>query len=169
MQNKKIIKKILAFTFALTVGCVALAGLSACQGFGLSQNDINKASSTAYLTEINKITKEFGNTLSDFQNCIKEKDVNGMKDKVDFCQTIIDDFNKVEAPENCKAAQKSYSDAFLQLQQALKDYTQIYKDFSEGTQPSNVLQQRIVKVQESYNQGMELLKKADEEASKIEQ
>lgn len=171
MHIKKVFSKILVGIFTFIFCLIAVCGIAGCQAFneGFGQNDINKATSTVYLSEISKIGKDYSNALSDFQNCVKDKDVDAMQNKLNDAQKIIDDFNKLEAPENCANIKQLYSDAFLQLQQALSDYVLVYQDLKDKKHDVTTLQQRITTVKQSYDSGIELLKKADVEASKIEQ
>lgn len=163
----KISKRITLAIFAGIV-LVLTIGLCACKGFGsLNPADIEKAKTTAYFGEVNTIAKEFNNVLSDFQSDVKDKNVDAMQNKLKESQSLIDQFNKIEVPENCTEIQKNYSDAFLQLQQALSDYVNIYTDFVNGQIDNSVLNERVANVQKSYNQGIELLNKADKMAAEF--
>ena len=162
------ISKRITLTFFIVVISMLAIGLCACNGFGsLNPADIEKAKTTAYFGEVNTVAKEFNSVLTDFQTDVKDKNIEAMQNKLNESQSLIDQFNKIEVPENCSEIQKNYLDAFIQLQQALSDYVNIYSDFVNGQIDNSVLNERVANVQKSYNQGIELLNKADKLAAQF--
>ena len=158
------VKKLIIAMCCATFCVVALAG---CGQINKMTDPANaeKAATSVYFAEVNSAVNEFKSTLGDFSADVKEKNVDNMKKKIDESQKLIDQFNKLEVPKNCEDVQKLYLDGFVQMQQALSNYVQIYSDFQSGQIDNNVLNQRVADVQSSYNSGLNLLTQADKLAS----
>lgn len=167
IKNKLVLVLLILATSVLGFGAVIM--LSGCNNFNplAANGNAQKAENSAYFAQVNSISSDFKNILSDFSTCVKDKNVDEMKNKVENAQKAIDDFNKIDTPKSCKEIQKAYSDGYLQLQQALSDYVTVYSDYINGQMDANVLNERVASVQKSYNEGLELLKKADKLASDI--
>lgn len=160
------ITKKISVALAIITISIATICLCSCNAFSsLNPADIEKTQTTAYFAEVNTIVKQFSSKLSDFQTDVKEKNVDAMQNKLKDTQSLIDQFSKLDTPPNCEDVQKNYTDAFVQLQQALSDYVQIFSDLNSGQIDNSVLNERIANVQKSYTQGIELLHQADKLAT----
>lgn len=167
-MNQRSFKKIVTALSVFTLSCflvIAAMCICSCDKIGMNVSDVEKAATNAYFSEVTSLSRDLTSSLADFQADVKEKNIDAMKDKLEKTQSIIDDFNKLDVPQNCEDVQKDYLDGFIQLQNALSNYVQIYSDFINGTIDNSVLQERVAEVQKSYNEGLALLRQADKLAS----
>ena len=163
-MSKSHITKIFVSLACVLTCCFFLVG---CNGQNAipTANDMEKAATSAYFAEVNSVVGEFNGALADFPADVKDKNVTDMKDKLEASQKILDKFNAIEAPQNCTDIHKNYGDGLLQMQQALSDYVAVYSSFVNGELGNDVLNQRVASIQNSYNNGLDLLNKADKQAA----
>ena len=159
-MSKTSIKNIL---IAAIIALLCAFALCSCKGVSALNSPENaaKAQSAVYFASVNQIVNDLKAELGDFSTLVKNKDTNAMKEKLDSAQKLIDELKSVDVPQNCEDVQQAYLDGFIQMQQALSNYINIYTDFINGSIDNSVLNTRVADVQKSYNQGLELLSKAD--------
>lgn len=130
-----------------------------------------------YMAQINSSLNDFGTELEAFNEAVSNDDVVGMKSQADKAFKVIDEIEKIEAPEALKDIHSDYKKAFSKLKEALSDYIDFYtevKAFAENTpeeeDSSQVpdFEKKLKDLQEKYNEGMDLLEAADKKATEME-
>lgn len=161
--------KIAIMSIFIMFGCAF--SLTACNQaqFSFDPTTIEKAEVSSYLDTLNATVNGFKASLSDFDVNVKDKNIDELKTKLDESQKVIDNLSKTDVPDKCKEINQSYLDGFVQMQQALSNYVQVYSDFVGGSLGKDVLNQRIADVQNSYNSGLTLINKADKLVAEIQQ
>ena len=167
--KSKNVKKTLFIIVVLSVSLVMAFGLSACGKSSAPENsnDKEKQQTSAYMSSLHIFTNEFKNLLNDFQGDIKDKKVDSMKDKLSRTDKAIDEFGHIEVPEQCKEVHQMYTDAFNKLQQALKDYVNLYSEIDDNNYESSQFKTKVEPIKTAYNEGVELLKQADKKSSEL--
>jgi cellobiose-specific phosphotransferase system component IIB len=160
MKNFKIKKFTLICVSFLS--CIVLSCcFSGCSTSTLLSSNNESAQKSVYQSSVNVLSKDINSSLSNFDSYLKKKNIDKVKEAYNNIQSKVDTFNKLTVPDNYNNVHKLYSDAFTQLQAALKDYINVYIDIINKSQTTDVLNTRISSVQAEYSSGIDLLGKAD--------
>ena len=124
-------------------------------------DNAQKTQTAIYYSTLYQITNDLKAELGDFNTLVKNKDTNAMKEKLNNSQKLIDQLKDIDVPQGCEEVQQNYLDAFVQMQEALSNYINVYTDFINGSIDNSVLNTRVADIQKSYTQGLDLLVKAD--------
>ena len=147
LRKKILVVCALICCVGLLVGCSEVQNI-----VGTSKGNTQE---NIYVTSMNAVTKTFYDALDGFQDDVKNKNVDGMKAKVNDVQGVIDSANKLDVPESCKGIQKQYIDGFTSLKKCLEDYVQVYSDQKDGKQVDTSA------IQKNYDAAINNLKAAD--------
>lgn len=160
-------------TRLLAVACgaaLALGMLAGCMSPNTGATDQQQANRT-YMTQVNLAMEDLNERLASFDDAVARGDAVTMRTQADNAFSAIDDLAAIDTPEAMKGLQQNYVDGCNTLKGALNDYVDLYTEISSATEEHpfdySTYDERIKAVQDAYNQGIDQLKAADEEALKL--
>lgn len=158
------------------VGFVALACalafvLVGCSATSSAQSEEAKQASEnrQYMAQLNKQMSDLQQVMDDFQTAVSEQNTVAMKAQVEKAQDIAQAIEASEPTDSLSDAKDLYADALATLNGAMSDYADAYAQAENGTISSADLEDRMKKVQEAYDEGVEKLKTADDAVAKLAQ
>ena len=164
-------RKLLVRLIALACGAALLAGaLTGCLQQNAGVSDSQKANRT-YMTQVNRAMEDLNGRLAGFDEAVAQGNPVNMRAKADDAFAAIDDLAAIETPDAMKDLQKGYVDGCTALKDALNGYVDLYTEIDSATEEHpfdfGTYDDRIKAVQDKYNEGIDQLKAADEEALKL--
>lgn len=153
--------KIIACACALALAAGVLAGCAAPS----AQVDDAQQASRNYMSQVNGIMSELGDNLDSFEGAVSRGDVVNMRTQADDAFKALDSLSSLEAPDELKDVQQKYVDGTAKLREALDGYITLYTDLKSDSFDQSTYASRLSKVQSLYDEGVELLKQADEAAA----
>ena len=156
------------FSIKLTVCLCALAmafGLLAGCSTGTSNLTSEQQANRTYMSQANGIMDSLGDKLDSFVDAVSRGDLVNMKTQAENAYKALDDLAALEAPEELADVQKGYVDGCAKLREALDQYIELYTQLNAGSFDQSQYSTRIAQIQSLYDEGVDLLKKADETAA----
>lgn len=145
--------------------------LSACTGTA-GNDEKAEMTNSEYMSQVNRVMEDLSTKLETFNTAVAGNDLVGMKTQADRAFKAIDDLEAIEVPEALKDVQKNYVDGCRDLQTALSDYISLHSDITTATEAEpfdyTTYNDRLEKIQKTYEAGIEKLKEADKKATEIE-
>lgn len=117
------------------------------------------------MSQVNGIMSELGDNLDSFEGAVSRGDVVNMRTQADDAFKALDSLSSLEAPDELKDVQQKYVDGTAKLREALDGYITLYTDLKSDSFDQSTYASRLSKVQSLYDEGVELLKQADEAAA----
>ena len=148
-----------ACAFALALGV-----LGGCSPNAANPTDEQKAN-RAYMSQVNSIMTQLGDDLDSFVDAVSRGDVVNMRTQADNAYKELDQLANVEAPEPLAEVQKQYVDGTAKMREALDEYITLYTEASSESFDQSTYDDRVAEVQKLYDEGVEMLKAADEAAA----
>lgn len=158
--------------FATLACCTVLAGaaLTGCQSPNTGATDQQQANRT-YMTQVNQTMEDLNTRLADFDEAVTRGDAVTMRTQADNAFEAIDDLSAIDTPDAMKDLQQNYVDGCDKLKEALSGYVDLYTEIDSATDEHpfdyGTYDDRLKAVQDAYNEGIDKLKAADEEALKL--
>lgn len=94
-----------------------------------------------------------------------------MRNKANSAFEAIDALAAIDTPDAMKDLQTNYVDGCNKLKDALNSYIDLYTEISSATEEApfdfSTYDGRVKEIQDAYNEGIDKLKAADEEALKL--
>ena len=155
-------------TMAL-VACACALALAAgvfvgCSPAGSNLTEEQQANRT-YMSQVNSIMAQLGENLESFVDAVSRGDVVNMRTQADDAYQVLDQLAAIEAPEDFADIQKQYVDGTTKLREALDEYITLYTEAGSDSFDQSTYGNRIAKVQKLYDEGVDILKTADEAAA----
>ena len=168
MKRKNFIKAF-AVACASVLMVAALAGCAQQQGATADQDQLDRRQ---YMSQVNQVMDDLQTRLDSFADAVSRDDVVGMRTQADNAFKALDDLSGLEVPDALKGIQQNYVDGTNSLKDALNGYVDLYTEIESATdeQPFDwsSYDQRMADIQSKYDEGIEKLKKGDEEAASKE-
>ena len=147
-------KRTIARVLAVALGAaLALGALAGCQSPATGATDQQQANRT-YMTKVNQAVEELNTRLGEFDEAVAQESVVNMRNK-----------------DAMKDLQTNYVDGCNKLKDALNSYIDLYTEISSATEEApfdfSAYDGRVKEIQDAYNEGIDKLKAADEEALKL--
>ena len=117
------------------------------------------------MSQVNGVMAELGDELGSFVDAVSRNDVVNMRTQADNAYRSLDDLEAIEAPEGLSDVRQKYIDGTAKLREALDGYIALYTEVESGALNQSDYAARLAKVQALYDEGVDLLKQADEAAS----
>ena len=182
-------KRTIARVLAVALGAaLALGALAGCQSPATGATDQQQANRT-YMTKVNQAVEELNTRLGEFDEAVAQESVVNMRNKANSAFEAIDALAAIDTPDAMKDLQTNYVDGCNKLKDALKgtdieaiknatdSLTKAFYAVSEKLYSQQGGQQapfdfsaydgRVKEIQDAYNEGIDKLKAADEEALKL--
>jgi outer membrane murein-binding lipoprotein Lpp len=164
-------RKTIARMTAALAGVILAGGLLAgCMSPNTGATDQQQANRT-YMTQVNRAMEDLNGRLAGFDEAVAQGNPVNMRAKADDAFAAIDDLAAIETPDAMKDLQKGYVDGCTALKDALNGYVDLYTEIDSATEEHpfdfGTYDDRIKAVQDKYNEGVNALKAADEEALKL--
>ena len=156
-MRKRTIARVLAVAL---VAALALGALAGCQSPATGATDQQQANRT-YMTKVNQAVEELNTRLGEFDEAVAQESVVNMRNKANSAFEAIDALAAIDTPDAMKDLQTNYVDGCNKLKDALNSYIDLY------TEISSAYDGRVKEIQDAYNEGIDKLKAADEEALKL--
>lgn len=164
---KRNLIRLIATVCAAALLTGALAG---CMSPNTGATDQQQANRT-YMTKVNQAMEDLNGRLGDFDDAVARGDVVTMRTQADNAFTAIDALSSIDTPDAMKSLQSGYVDGCNALKDALNAYIDLYTEIESATEEHpfdyGTYDERIKAVQDKYNDGINKLKAADEEALKL--
>ena len=158
---KQLATKIIACACALVFGAAVLAGCAS----PASQVDEAQQKNQAYMSQVNGIMAELGDSLDSFVDAVSRGDLVNMRTQADDAYKKLDALSSLEVPEGLGDVQQKYVDGTAKLREALDAYIAFYTDVKSDSFDQSTYSDRLAKVQSLYDEGVDLFKQADEAAA----
>lgn len=150
------------------VGALSTLALSGCASVEQSTEEAQaQAENREYMSAVNATMEQLGERLQGFDDAVARGDAVTMRTQADNAFKVLDSLSELEAPEVLKDIRQGYLDGCASLEEALNAYIDLYTEVTNGGMGDSEYQERLAKVQEAYNAGVEKLKAADEAASAL--
>lgn len=149
----------LAFVLA---GCSATSGVQSEEAKQAGEN-------RQYMAQLNNQMSDLQQIMDDFQVAVSEQNTVAMKAQVEKVQGIAQAIDASEPTDSLSDAKDLYVDALTTLNGAMSDYADMYLQVESGTISSGEMEDRMKRVQEAYDEGVEKLKTADDAVAKLAQ
>ncbi len=150
---------------------MAMVLLTSCVGQAPSATD-EQVGNREYMAEVSVVVHDLELSLSEFSGAASNKDIVAMKEILKQASKAIESLEKIEYPEGLGEVHDSYTQGAQALESALSDYVDLYENtlsLPEGSQPSiEDIEKSKQDIEKKYNEGVELLEKADELAISME-
>ena len=167
-MSKKMTIRFLALTCVAALVGGALAG---CQSPVTGATDAQQENRT-YMTKVNVAVEKLNEGLAAFDDAVAE---GGnpviMRTQADKALDALNELSAIEAPEAMADLQSGYTAGCEKLKDALNSYIDLYTEIDSATDEAPfdyaTYDDRLKAIQDAYNEGIEKLKAADEEALKL--
>lgn len=158
------------FIAALCGAALLMGALAGCISPNTGATDQQKANRT-YMTKVNQAMDDLNTRLADFDDAVARGDAVTMHTQADNAFAAIEALAAIDTPDAMKDLQKSYVDGCNALKDSLNGYIDLYTAIDSATEAHpfdfSTYDERIKAVQDKYNEGIDKLKAADEEALKL--
>lgn len=166
-MNRTIFARVAALACAAALACGLLAG---CMSPNTGATDQQQANRT-YMTQVNQTMEDLQERLGAFDEAVTTGNAVNMRTQADKAFATIDALSAIETPDAMKDLQASYVDGCTALKDALDAYVGLYTEIDSATEEHpfdySTYDERVKAVQDKYDEGIEKLKAADEEALKL--
>ena len=149
------------------IGCILVLCLGVAVGCsGMNGNlSSEQQEGQAYMSKVNGIMDKLGKDLDSFVEATSRGDLVNMRTQAENAYQSLDELSKLEAPEQFKDVQQSYTDGTSKLREALDAYIELYTDVNGKSFNQATYESRLKSVQSLYDEGVDLLKKGDDLAA----
>ena len=124
-----------------------------------------------HMTKVNQAVEELNTRLGEFDEAVAQESVVNMRNKANSAFEAIDALAAIDTPDAMKDLQTNYVDGCNKLKDALNSYIDLYTEISSATEEApfdfSAYDGRVKEIQDAYNEGIDKLKAADEEALKL--
>ena len=158
---RQLTTKIIACACALVLGVGMLIGCTGPSG----KADEAQQKNQAYMSQVNGVMADLGDKLESFVSAVSRGDIVNMRTQADDAYKALDKLSSLEVPENLKDVQQKYVDGTAKLREALDGYIALFTDVQSESFDQSTYADRLAKVQSLYDEGVDLLKQADETAA----
>jgi hypothetical protein len=160
--------------------CLSLLGVVGCSSTSQSSSSVSAGESSAqtsattskqYMSNMNQKAADLNDRLAAFVDAVSREDTVAMRIQADSAQEIIDQMTALEAPEEISQIKADYDAGVAKLKEAMDSYINLYTEIaqakSDGGYDASSYAQKLADVQAAYNEGIELIKKADSDAASL--
>jgi flagellar basal body-associated protein FliL len=165
MKTKKLLA-IVAMVF-----CVALMGVLA--GCGSTDQAASSSSSDGasanreYMSNANTIIEQLQDNLNDFSDAVSDDNLVSMKAAAKKAYQNIDSFKQLKPTDTLKPVHNEYVKGCDDLKDALEQYIDLFSDQKKSKLTDQQYKDRLKKIQDKYNSGMDHLKEGDKKATSL--
>ena len=170
-RMRKPTTKITAMLAAALVSACLLGGCSSGGSADASAVADAQNANRAYMSAVNEAMLQLDDDLTDFSSAVSAGDLVAMRTASTAASRTIDTLEAIEAPEALADIQQLYTQGATTLEGALASYVQLYTDVEiagQGGFDAATFQARLAEVQQAYDEGIDLLSQADEQAAGME-
>lgn len=149
----------------------AVLALGGCATTTATNANSEQSENRSYMTEVNQTMETLESRLASFNDAVSREDVVSMRTQADNAFKTLDQLAEIEAPSALENVHKSYVSGTSDLKQALNDYIDLYTEIQSATDDApfdwSGYDSRIAEIKSLYDQGVDELKSADDEAAKL--
>lgn len=137
---------------------------------GAQSEEAQQASANRqYMAQLNQQMADVQQIMDDFQAAVSEQNTVVMRAQIEKAQSIAQTIDASKPTESLSDAKDQYVDALITLNTAMADYADLYERANSGALSREDLDSGIKAVQDSYDDGVEKLKAADDTVAKLAQ
>lgn len=166
-MKRMILARVAVLACVAALACGLLAG---CMSPNTGATDQQQANRT-YMTQVNQTMEDLQERLASFDEAVAAGNAVNMRTQADKAFATIDELSAIETPDAMKDLQTSYVDGCTSLKDALSAYIDLYTEIDSATDEHpfdyGTYADRVKAVQDKYDEGIDKLKAADEEALKL--
>lgn len=161
-------KRMFAIAFTAVSMLAAALLLASCGAFapGAEQGDTAQ-DNRQYMASLNQQMFDLQEAMNDFQDAVSNQNTVAMKTAMAEVEKVLATVDNQKAPDSLKDVKKQYSAALTSLNDAMSAYVDVYEQVQEGSLNGSDAAEEIEKVQDAYDESVDLLKDADEAVSKL--
>lgn len=162
-------KKRFASILVLSACVIALCAgvLAGCTNPTGSQSNTEQQQNRAYMSQVNEIIIEANGRLDAFVSAVSDGDIVNIKATANEAMRTLSKLSSLEAPDALKDIQKDYVDGSEKLSEALTQYVDLFSNMQSDTADQAVTKEALTQIQDLYDEGVSLLKSADEAAAEL--
>ena len=164
-MGKGILSKLVA------IACVfAIAGiLAGCASGAATSATEEEQANRAYMSRVNESMIKLDGELDGFIDAVKRGDIVNMRSQADNAYKVLDELEAIEAPDALSDVQKDYVGGSAKLREALDEYIDLYAEITAKGDGFDwtAYEKRIADIQKTYDEGVALMKSADQAMSGI--
>ena len=142
--------------------CIGAVG---CTSPATTTAETPQQKNSSYMSQVNGLMDELGGDLDSFVDAVSRDDLVNMRTQADNAYQVLDQLDALEAPDDLANVRQSYLDGAAKLREALDAYIDLYTEISGSTFDQSTYAARLAEVQTLYDEGVNLLKQADETAA----
>lgn len=157
---KHIMMKLGSLACALALAAGAFVGCSVPS----ASTDNAQQDNRTYMSQVNGVMNQLGEKLDSFVDAVSRGDLVNMRTQADNAYTSLDELSALEAPEGLSDVRQQYLDGTAKLREALDGFITLYTEIEGGSFDQSTYASRISQVQSLYDEGVNLLKQADQTA-----
>ncbi len=161
-------RKLIALVATSSCMLLLVASLfSGCMGGNQTPVNTEQQANRSYMSQVNDIMDELSEGLESFVEAVSSGDAVNVKTQADSACQVLDKLSSLEAPDDLKDIQTSYSEGTNKLRQALNEYIALYTEIEAGNFNQTTYDDRMESIQALYDEGVATLKKGDEDAAAL--
>ena len=161
MLNRKISR-----IAAMALACCALL-LSLCACAGTPEGDKEASDNRQCLSLLSSRVSDLQDVMDEFEAAASEQNIVAMKTQLGNAQGILDQIREQDATDALTDVKDAYVSALDELDQAMSTYVYVYEKVQNGEMTAEDAQAEIEGIQQSYNDAVGKLDKADEAVKKL--
>lgn len=161
MLNRKISR-----IAAMALACCALL-LSLCVCTGTPEGDKEASENRQCLSLLSSRVGDLQDVMDEFEAAASEQNIVAMKTQLGNAQGILDQIREQDATDALTDVKDAYVSALDELDQAMSTYVDVYEKVQNGEMTAEDAQAEIEGIQQSYNDAVGKLDKADEAVKKL--
>lgn len=164
MKTKKLLA-IVAVVFCMAL-MGALAGCGSTDQASSSSSD-GASANRDYMSNANTIIEQLQDNLNDFSDAVSDDNLVSMKAAAKKAYQSIDRFKQLKPTDTLKPVHTEYVKGCDDLKDALEQYIDLFSDQKKSKLTDQQYKDRLKKVQDKYNSGMDHLKEGDKKATSL--
>lgn len=171
-QTRKISTKVAPLAIAVAISAAIVLCLPGCDSQTAAIDPENQTlTASEYMVKLNQAADSMHENLAVFAAAVNSGDISTLQAKADAAFQEMDALNDLKTPDEIADVRNQYKEATDALHNALNEYIAIYLDIQNEPEQSkidsNKYAERFETVQKDYDNGINLLEKADAAAKEL--
>lgn len=171
-HSTSIFKK--AFLNVCGIACAILfaAFLTSCTSQQIpSDTDEQTVTASEYMVMLNQAADSLRENLNDFAAAVNAGDLSTLQTKADTAFQAMDSLDDLKTPDELTGVRDQYKEAINVLHNSLNEYIAVFTEIENEPDQANIdlgkYAERFENIQKEYDNGMNLLEKADSAAKEL--
>lgn len=166
MNRKR--KGLLLAALALCFGAILI--LSSCASTTNAEEE-EASTNREYMSRVSRIMDDLTAELEGFSDAVAQGNFVSLRTQAEGASKVIDEFDKIEVPDNLKDIHSEYVAGGKDLRDALSDYIELSSEIESATEEQpfdfDSYDDKLEDIQKKYQSGIDHLKEADKKATEM--